>query len=69
LQPVVFLIILIKLFSIVENLSTRGTANEKGTGLGLVKCKEFVEINGGKIREDSKEQKGTDFAFTIPIAS
>lgn len=60
---------LLKIFSVDENLSTRGTANEKGTGLGLVICKEFVEINGGNIWVESKEQKGTDFIFTIPIAS
>ena len=46
--------------------TTFGTANEKGSGLGLLLCKEFVNINGGTIWAVSKESKGTSFKFTIP---
>lgn len=53
------------LFSENEILSTEGTQNEKGTGLGLMICKEFVEINGGKIWVESYEGKGSTFYFSI----
>jgi signal transduction histidine kinase len=55
-----------KLFRIDANLSTRGTENEKGTGLGLFLCKEFVERHGGKIWAESKNGNGSVFRFVIP---
>jgi len=59
------------LFSIDESYSTPGTNNEKGTGLGLILCKEFIEKHGGRIwvesnRDGSSGKKGTSFHFTIP---
>ncbi|MNV46059.1 Histidine protein kinase DivJ [compost metagenome] len=50
-----------------ENISTRGTMNEKGTGLGLMVCKEFMERNNGEITVESEFGKGTKFNLFIPI--
>jgi signal transduction histidine kinase len=57
------------LFDKTSPYTTRGTANEKGTGLGLILCKEFVEKNGGKIWVESKEDAGSSFWFTLPTPS
>jgi PAS domain S-box-containing protein len=55
------------LFDISANLTSYGTANEKGSGLGLVLCKEFVEKLGGSIWVNSKAGEGSDFKFTLPL--
>ncbi|MCU0356944.1 MAG: tetratricopeptide repeat-containing sensor histidine kinase [Cyclobacteriaceae bacterium] len=54
------------LFDKINPYSTRGTANEKGTGLGLILCKEFVDRNNGRIWAESAEGAGSTFRFTIP---
>ena len=46
--------------------STSGTNNEKGTGLGLLLCKEFVEMHGGTIRLESEPGNGCEFRFALP---
>ena len=55
-----------KLFKIDAFHSTPGTHDEKGTGLGLLLCKEFVELHGGNIMIESEAGKGSRFAFTLP---
>lgn len=55
-----------KLFRIETSFTSKGTADEKGTGLGLILCKEFVEKNGGKIWVESNKEGGTTFKFTLP---
>ena len=55
-----------KLFRIDINPKTIGNSTEKGTGLGLILCKEFVEMNGGEIWAESKWREGTTFKFKVP---
>ncbi len=56
-----------KLFRLGTKHSTLGTSKEKGTGLGLILCKDFVEKNGGTINVESQEGRGSRFYFTVPI--
>jgi signal transduction histidine kinase len=55
-----------KLFLIEHNNTRIGTSNEKGTGLGLILCKEFVELHGGELLVVSEPGRGSTFSFTIP---
>jgi signal transduction histidine kinase len=55
-----------KIFRIEQSYSTPGTNKEKGTGLGLILCREFVEKHGGKIWVESEEGIGSIFYFTLP---
>ncbi len=56
-----------EIFNFKTNKSTQGTANEKGSGLGLMLCKEFVETLGGSIFVESKVNLGSTFSFTLPL--
>jgi PAS domain S-box-containing protein len=55
-----------RLLKMESKLSTKGTREEKGSGLGLILCKEFVELSGGKIWAESELGLGTTFYFAIP---
>jgi signal transduction histidine kinase len=55
-----------KLFNEKTNLITSGTNNEKGSGLGLKLCKDFIEANDGKVWVESELNKGSKFLFTLP---
>ena len=56
-----------KLFDISQMFTSRGTADEQGSGLGLLLCKEFVVKHGGTIWVESEVGTGSDFKFTIPL--
>ncbi len=55
-----------KIFDISSKHSTLGTNKEKGTGLGLILCKEFIERNNGKLSVESTVGQGSTFKFTLP---
>ncbi len=54
------------LFRIDKSVTTAGTKGEKGTGLGLIICKEFIDLHNGKIWVDKSDEKGTVIKFTLP---
>jgi len=60
-------VMLDQLFKIDSDIKRPGTANEKGTGLGLIICKEMIEANKGTIWAESRQGKGSTFFFTLPV--
>jgi PAS domain S-box-containing protein len=58
-----------KLFNVDTKFSSEGTAGEKGTGLGLSLVKEIIDKHGGEISVKSEFGSGSEFVFTIPVAS
>ena len=56
-----------RLFVINTHFSNSGTSGEKGTGIGLLLCKELVELNGGQLRVRSQLGKGSTFYFNLPL--
>mgnify|MGYP003375703292 CR=1 FL=1 len=56
------------LFEMNKSFTTPGTTNEKGSGLGMILCKDFIEKHGGEIWVESNSGFGSEFFFTIPAA-
>ncbi len=56
-------------FKVESKFTSEGTSGEKGSGLGLSLVKEIIEKHGGKIWVETEYGKGSDFRFTLPIAS
>jgi signal transduction histidine kinase len=61
--------IFLKLFNFDQRVVRKGTADEHGTGLGLILCKQLVERNGGGITVKSEPGTGSEFTFTLPLKS
>jgi len=57
------------LFNLVSKTNSDGTAGEKGTGLGLIVSKEFIERNGSKLLVRSKPGEGSEFSFFLNRAN
>ncbi|MBS1524071.1 MAG: ATP-binding protein [Bacteroidetes bacterium] len=56
-----------KLFSVQTHFSQRGTSGENGMGIGLLLCKELIELNGGKLWITSTPGEGSIFFFSLPL--
>jgi len=57
------------LFSLQKNVTKKGTSGERGSGLGLLICKEFLERHGRELYVESKEGEGTSFSFVLPLVN
>ncbi len=57
-----------RLFNLGTHFTSKGTANEQGSGLGLILCQELVQKNNGVISVTSQPGKGTTFTVTLPAA-
>ncbi len=55
------------LFELDKSFTTPGTENEKGSGLGIILCRDFIKKHGGRIWVNSKVGEGTTFFFTLPV--
>jgi signal transduction histidine kinase len=55
-----------RIFLLDNRYSRKGTDKERGSGLGLILCQEFIEKHGGTIRVESEPEKGSSFIFTLP---
>lgn len=56
-----------RIFSLTDHFTLNGTANEPGTGLGLILSKEMIERHGGELTVHSIPGEGSTFSFTIPL--